>query len=1191
MFLLFMWIAIRAKSGNLLRTFGLQPGFSTRNIAPIISEPTLYDEIGRFLKGSKMSEGEGKPANVGQSEQPNSPGKDLGGVIQDVQRRLAAGRPLDFEAVAAAFPDLVERLLPLFAKAETYCLSAKDSKDSEISLAAADLTPPQVRALGDFQLVREIGRGGMGIVYEANQISLSRRVAVKIFPFAAICAPHQLQRFQIEARAAASLHHSHIVPVFTVGCDRGIYYYAMQYIEGRSLSCLLQELHVASSRRSEGDSTPPLTIDPSGGTQSFGETRISSSQPPFPSLRQIAEWGVQLADALHYAHSLGIVHRDVKPANILLDKDGRVWITDFGIAQMASSDQLTLTGDVLGSLPYASPEQAAGQRAQVDHRADIYGLGATLYEFLARQALFKYKDRADAIKQVISGEPTEIRKVNPQVPKELATIVHKAIEREVTGRYQSAQDLAEDLRRFLQDRPISARPATAVDRLRKWARRNPIFIRTSAAFLVLSALVVAVSAFLIDRERQQALFERHTRETDLKMAHAARKSMEINRYVTLVNHAERAFDAGKISEARSILEKCRPESDAEDFRGFDWHYLWNATGDGARPPFGQHQGMAYSLHLSPDRSMLASAGQDGVRIWHAASGSLLQHLTAHRGDVNDARFSPDGTKLATSGDDGMVRIWNVVNWSIEQELPHVGAAVAARFVPGRTLLATAERDFDRTPGQFVGRNVVHLWETDAWTSRGTLQAHTDDIHCLDISADGSLIATASSDRTVAVWDLTSNTLKDHLHLPALDGMKSFGAQCVKFSHREPVLAMAGSDGTLRFLNLESRTVTLAPWISRSGLQFVTFSPNEERVVAGGDFAKITAMTKVSAKEFNEESSNTFWPTHHQWAAEFLDDHRFWTAGRDGSIRFWDTQHAYGLRRVPVSKVSWCECPAFTRDGKYFLVPGRGVAVYQVSDGTCVRQFGGETSLTCVATSPDGKTAVTASVSGELTTWNLMDGSPRESMETRIDVPNQLTYALNGEAVYVRNTHHRRYKTVSKQLMPMEPPGPEFRSHSNPWFAASSNFVATTENLTAIQIWRGSSLAANLTFDNQEPQAAAWTDDGTRLAVSWKNGTIRVYDTKGLSLVSEIITGEPQNHLVFSPDGKVLVGADSTSETRSIHLWNAATGHQLLKLSTGCTAIQALRFSPDGMVLAATGTSVSGEGEILFWSGRNPDASN
>ncbi len=422
---------------------------------------------------------------------------------RDYLADLEAGRKPDRRAYLARYPELAGALAECFDGIELAHGAAKVLRPPPSPEDTAD-------PLGDFRIVREVGRGGMGVVYEAVQLSLGRRVALKVLPFAAALDAKQLQRFKTEAHAAAQLHHTNIVPVHAVGCERGVHFYAMQLIDGRALDAVIRELR--------GDDVAPasgpddgVTVDYRAGPTSAGPssprpasagttTRSDRSRQSFRTAAQLA---AQVADALEYAHDAGVVHRDVKPANLLLDAKGTVWVTDFGLAQVSADVGLTQTGDVVGTLRYMSPEQAAGRRARVDHRTDIYSLGATLYELLTLEPLFPGNDRQTLLRQILEEEPRPPRQADRSIPVELETIVLKALAKAPADRYATAGEMAADLRRFLEERPILARRPTLVDRARKWMRRHPSYV--GAAVLVLVCGVVGLAACTALIARAQAL--------------------------------------------------------------------------------------------------------------------------------------------------------------------------------------------------------------------------------------------------------------------------------------------------------------------------------------------------------------------------------------------------------------------------------------------------------------------------------------------------------------------------------------------------------------------------------------------------------------------------------------------------------------------------------------------------------------
>jgi serine/threonine protein kinase len=374
--------------------------------------------------------------------------------------------------------------------------------------------------LGDFQIIREVGRGGMGVVYEAEQLSLDRRVALKVLPFAATLDDRQLKRFKNEARAAAQLHHNHIVPVYAVGCDRGVHYYAMQFIDGQSLAEIIQELrersplHPGEPREARSDGARPAGAvgDPTNSNHSTVEARAgvvtpcSSLLDPRSStcFRAAAQLFVQAALALEHAHQLGVVHRDIKPANLLVDASGNLWITDFGLARGRTEQGLTRSEDLVGTLRYMSPEQALARHGLVDHRTDIYSLGVTLYETLTLRPAYAGPDRDDYLRQIAMCAPRPPRRLRPSVPVALETIVLKAIAREPERRYASAQDLADDLQRFLENRPIRAARPTPWERLTGWCGRHKPVLMAAGVLGTLAAVGLIACTVLIWREKEAA---------------------------------------------------------------------------------------------------------------------------------------------------------------------------------------------------------------------------------------------------------------------------------------------------------------------------------------------------------------------------------------------------------------------------------------------------------------------------------------------------------------------------------------------------------------------------------------------------------------------------------------------------------------------------------------------------------------
>ncbi|HIA19574.1 MAG TPA: serine/threonine protein kinase [Planctomycetaceae bacterium] len=457
-------------------------------------------------------------------------------LAEEFAQRIRSGEHPSITDYVKRYPDHAEEIESLFPSIAMMEQLKQQKRESQDQRSVAVKTPADMpKQLGDFRVLREIGRGGMGIVYEAWQQSLARRVALKVLPTEGIGrSEKQVERFLREAKAAGRLHHTNIVPVFGVGQHGGIYFYVMQLIEGYGLDALIeyhQSQQAPALAETDGEmvmvNTEVSTAHPrtaavtrwtSDNTQTHGQDKKASPElisPVFPDDAassasnplalvtdpeghlqlgwiQIANIGIQVADAVHYAHRHGILHRDIKPANLLLDQEHNVWITDFGLAKAAENNNLTQTGDVVGTLRYMAPEQFEGTSNAV---SEVYSLGITLHELATLQPAFGQESRMELIRQIMEGSVPSLRNVRPDIPRDLETILQKATAREASERYATAQDLAADLQRFRDDRPILARRSTSLQKMRHWSRRNralAISVSAAACLLVVATITASV---------------------------------------------------------------------------------------------------------------------------------------------------------------------------------------------------------------------------------------------------------------------------------------------------------------------------------------------------------------------------------------------------------------------------------------------------------------------------------------------------------------------------------------------------------------------------------------------------------------------------------------------------------------------------------------------------------------------------
>jgi serine/threonine protein kinase len=621
-------------------------------------------------------------------------------------------------------------------------------REAQASPCLGSSRPPE--RISGYRLLREIGRGGMGVVYEAEQESLGRCVALKVLPMEAARDAKLLARFRRESRAAAQLHHTNIVPVFEVGQEGDICFYAMQYIQGQPVDAVIQELQRQAEDRGSKiedlgrskieDRTATLPVAPPSSIfdprSSIFDPRSSIFDPQSSIFfGTVARLGLQVAEALAYAHGRGIVHRDIKPSNLLLDTHGTLWITDFGLAKASDSADLTDTGDLVGTVRYMAPERFRGE---CDTRADVYALGLTLYELLVLRPAFDSQDRLHLVDQIGRQEPTRPRVLDARIPRDLETIIMKAIEKDPRRRYASAAALAEDLRRFLADEPIQARRIGPLERLGRWGRRNPLVAGLSAAIVLVAALglvgvlgqwqvavaneheananAVQANQQRDEAQRQEAEAQRQRDEARAlaEKLQAALEQLRRTTYTAHMNLAKYAWDEAAVSRALELLEQHRPKPGELDLRGFEWHYLHRLCHTDLPLSLKGHTTSVHSVAFSPDGKRLVSAtrasfGRSGVqvrdpelKVWDAQTGQELLSLNGHLSTVYPVAFSPDGKRLASGSFDQTVRVWDVQ----------------------------------------TGQETL------------TLKAHTRLVGNVAFSPDGHRLGGASPDGTVKIWDAT-----------------------------------------------------------------------------------------------------------------------------------------------------------------------------------------------------------------------------------------------------------------------------------------------------------------------------------------------------------------------------------------------------------------------------------------------------
>jgi WD40 repeat protein/serine/threonine protein kinase/tetratricopeptide (TPR) repeat protein len=921
----------------------------------------------------------------------------LARLADEFAARYRAGERPSLQEYIDRHPGLAEDIRELFpAMVEIEQVKEDGQAAAERTAAPA---PPASRQLGDFRILREVGKGGMGIVYEAEQVSLGRHVALKLLPKNMLLDAKAKQRFEREAKSAAKLHHTNIVPVFGVGEQDGMPYYVMQFIQGLGLDEVLEELkrlqlgEVKAGTFMKGDlrvsrnlgqgfdvpgeetarkthtkvavsaanvarslltgefhspidpddnATAPMTtgqshkevpkMDAPPSPASSDSFTLSSSSVLLPGEgrdgsksrnRKRSYWqsaatiGMQVAQALEHAHKQGIVHRDIKPSNLLLDSQGTVWVTDFGLAKADDQRNLTHTGDILGTLRYMPPEAFEGK---TDARSDVYSLGLTLYEMLAFRSAFDERERNRLIKQVTNEEPPRLGKLNRQVPRDLQTIVHKAIDKDPRQRYVSAAALAEDLQRFIEDEPIQARQVSAAERYWRWARRNPAIAVLGGVLTTVLTVGCFVMAVLWSRAEHSASIARSnelkaqalaTKEARARGAAqdqeriALEKAEQLAReeYVNRVNRAYREVQDDNVALAEDLLHGCDPNR-----RGWEWHFVERLC-NSERKILDLGNTSVNALAFSPDgtwavsgsgREIFGASPKDTamtISVWDVNSGQRRKTLATAKGPVHEVTVSPDGKKVAVGCSGGLVMVWDIAtgqsDWTrSEPEL----TAMSVAFSPDGKSLAVGYGFYS---GPQIGR--VKVWDVASGKEIKAFTGPRGGVNKVAFHPDGKRLAIAGSE-VVEVWDLE----KVH-RLQELKGHKKW-VYCLAYSPDGKWLATGGWDNTVKLRDAATGVEALTIFAHEGFVLSLAFSPDSHNVV--------TVSEDRSARLWEVPSGRRLATFHGHsdfvQAVAFRPDGREVATGSvDGSIRFWDLMTS---RPVVVGHTGWVQRLAFRRDG-------------------------------------------------------------------------------------------------------------------------------------------------------------------------------------------------------------------------------------------------------------------------------------
>jgi WD40 repeat protein len=1058
----------------------------------------------------------------------------LADVLLAYFKAVEAGRPPDAQQVVARHPALATELKAFFA----------DQERLDPLLAPLwSLRPPNpvlprwLGSFGDYEELEEIAAGGMGVVYKARQISAKRWVALKMIAAQRLATAAERQRFWTEAEIAANLSHDHIVPIFQVGEHDGFPYFSMELMEGGSLAGQLADFQFPRL-------DPRTRRDRAGRVWSRGQLDERA--------RAIARLLIPIAEAVHYAHQRGLLHRDLKPGNILLDGKGQPHVTDFGLAKRvagpggeAGQAGLTLSGAIVGTASYMAPEQTTGSSG-LTTAVDVYGLGAILYELLTGQPPFPGVDVFDILVRVREHEPVAPSRLGAKVPRDLETICLVCLKKEPGKRYKSALEVADELRRFVAGEPIQGRPSGSWERAVKWVKRKPAVAGLAAAVVLVAAVGLAA---VVWQWRRSA-----TALADLEA--------EL-RYVNRIHLADHYLAAGYLDRAEDVLNQCRP-----GLRRWEWHYLRRSCRPEAISLRG-HRVPVFSVAFS-SHGCLASGDRGGVvKLWDGATGRELRTLK-HPSWVKCLAFSGDSNWLAAAGEDQTVMVWEVARGKVRHLLRGAGTTVAIR-PDGRRFAAAGRTGWVKVWDLGSGRRVRRL-------------RHGAEVLSVDFHPNGKWLALGGWGGKPKVWELGTGRVFNPLR-----GARSFRPKdrmgTVLFSPDGKLLATMAN--MIRVWDLRARPVQelAVPRGHPGRVTCVAFSPDGRQMAATFLSGSVNVWNTADGRAVFSARRH---PDMIPCVAFSPDGARIaFARGAEVVIERWQMKAGRGVRRLragAVGRTGPATAVAFSPDGKSLAVGAgdRMVQIWDAATGRVVHTLRGHSGrVTWVAFSPDGTRLASASDDHTVRVWALATGAKGLILSGHTGRVSCVAFSPDGrhlasaseddtvrvwEAAGGREIRTLRGHPDAVTAVAFSPDGRRLASACNDW---------------GIKVWdwqAGADLGLQFNGHTSKVWAVAFSPDGRRLASASADETVRLWDvTTGKELRTLRGHAGAVRGLAFSPDGRRLASADRLGVVK---IWETTAGQEILTLRGHRGAVAGVAFSPNGQLLASAGL----DGGVKIWDG-------